>query len=139
MGYEAPIPDNVIPLHKTKLPPDFDYNELADWSRKMGKEIDLDRIRGELTKILLLGAKSLSSRDKLVVAVLSTRIDMEGYCTTPMSKIMEDTRYSRNTVIRSIKRLEDTGFIRVTRQARKANTYRLPLALVESVSAKECE
>lgn len=82
--------------------------------------------------LLSRDSREINSGCKLVLICLAARISNSNRCYSSYSHICSYTSLSRNTVIRSLKLLEDKKIIKIVKQVGESSYYELSQSLKET-------
>ena len=88
----------------------------------------------------LVSRADLQASDKLVYAVLESRIGSNGKCWPGLGTLAKDTGLGRRTVLRAIQRMEKFKLISVDRQGRgRVNFYRTSVKMALLSKFNQCQ
>ncbi len=82
--------------------------------------------------------KTLKANEKLVAWALQEYADKQGICFPSLQRIADDIGISKSTVIRSLKVLEEQGFIKRHYRKDQSNVYELDYS-VDKYQSSRCQ
>jgi len=75
---------------------------------------------------------NLTTQEKLLLFFLSSYCGKKGICFPSYKKLMEDISCNKNTVSKSLLKLESLGLIKIERNHRKNNIYTINVSLLST-------